>query len=42
LGNALSARPPSPSPPSMPEPIDGFEFGMTVYNDKDKDTIRLS
>jgi hypothetical protein len=25
----------------MPEPVDGFEFGVTVYNGMDKDTIKL-
>jgi hypothetical protein len=38
-----TAAPPSPSPALMlePKPVDGFEFGMTLYNDMDMDTLRL-
>jgi hypothetical protein len=25
----------------MPEPADMFEFGVTLYHNRDKDTIRL-
>jgi hypothetical protein len=25
----------------MPEPVDWFEFGVTLYNDMDRDTLRL-
>jgi hypothetical protein len=34
---------PSPSPPSTlePEPVDGFEFGVTLNNDADPDSIGL-
>jgi hypothetical protein len=39
----LPSPPPSPSPPSTtePEPVDGFEFGVTLNYGGDSDSIRL-